>query len=185
MGAAAGASWRRWALGAAGLLLAVALPLLAVAARENPPTQDEPASRRGSAELLRAIELPRAAQDARAAGLTEPTLRETLELLQQHDVAAADAGAVFVAWVRLGSAAAATPLSTIVRERLDAGVRGPALAESLRSSARDPGTVVQTPPRPIQQVPRDSAGERRPLRDTARLLPPRDTTRLLPPPDAS
>ena len=169
---AAGASKRRWAPIAVGLSLAVALPLLAVAAWETPPVQEEPAVR-SSAELLRALELPRAAQDARAAGLTEPALRETLELLQTHGVAAADAGALFVAWVRLGSAAATTPLSTVVRDRLAAGVRGPALAESLRSSTRDPGTVVQTPPRPMQ-VPRDSAGERRPLRDTTRLPPSPD-----------
>ena len=172
MGGAAGAAVRRRVLVAAGLSLAVALPLLAVAAWETPPVQDEPAGRNPSAEILRAIELPRAAQDARAAGLTEPALRETLELLQEHGIAAADAGAVFVAWVRLGSASAATPLSTIVRERLGAGVRGPALAEALRASTRDPGTVVQSPPKPIQQVPRDSAGERRPLRDTMRLPPP-------------
>ena len=183
MRTAAGAPARRRLVVASVVLLAIALPLLAVAAREMPARQDDAAGARGSAELLRAIELPRAAQDARAAGLTESTLRETLDMLQQQGVAAADAGAVFVAWVRLGSAAASTPLATLVRERLEAGVRGPALAEALRSSTRDPGTVVQTPARPIHQVPRDSAGERRPLRDTARLAPA-DTARLRPPPEA-
>jgi hypothetical protein len=63
-------------------------------------------------------------------------------------------------------------------------VRGPALAEALRASTHAPGTVVQTPQRPPLQVPRDSAGERRPMSDTAKLPPRRpppgagvDTTR--------
>lgn len=185
-----------------GLVFATvaAAPLLAITARP-PALEQEAAGPSLGAELLRAIELPRAAQDARAAGLSESELRETLDALHLHGVTAGDARAVFVAWVRLGTASASTPLAAIVRERLASGVRGPALADALRASTRDPGTVTPQPPRPPLAVPRDSAGEPRPLSDTGRITPRpplavprdsagerrplRDTGRLRPPPDSA
>jgi hypothetical protein len=160
---------------AIGVVLLVIVPLIVLGwqTQSDTPAAGQAAVVSG-AEVLRAIELPRAAQDARSAGIAEADLQATLRMLQERGVRAADAREVLSAFLRLGLAARGEPLAPQVEQRLAAGVRGPALADALRASSRSlppPDSARQRAPRPLG-VPRDSAGERRPLRDTTQLPPP-------------
>lgn len=176
--AAGGAVSRRRARSVAiAVLFLVVLPLLVLGWQTQSDSSATPAGAAdvSGPDLLRAIELPRAAQDARAAGIDEPDLVASLTLLQGHGVSAADAREVFSAYLRLGLAARGEALAPHLEERLDAGVPGTALAEALRPLSRalpPPDSSKAAGTRPRLQVPRDSAGERRPLRDTGQLPPP-------------
>ncbi|HUF25488.1 MAG TPA: hypothetical protein VMM18_00805 [Gemmatimonadaceae bacterium] len=153
----------------AAITSVVALAALALVAAQRGDTAPQT-----GVDLIGGVELPRTAQDARGAGMTEADLAETLRLLQAHGVSPADARAVLVAYLRLGMPARGETLAPVVRGRLEAGVRGAALADAIRSVAPSQPAGAGQPPSGTLRLPPppDSVGERRPMRDTIQLRPP-------------
>lgn len=100
----------------------------------------------GWASILAALQLPALVTEARAAGITETTLRGVLDGLRERAVAADDA--VVVLREEVDAVHAGGPkdnFGAFVQGSLDAGLRGQALAEAIRAEHRKKGIGRRKP----------------------------------------
>jgi len=114
-----------------GIPIATVLLLLVTAAA----AQDTDAGRNDVKDrLLRAIRLPRTADEARQAGIPDDQVREAIDVVRGHGIDAGDAQLVLEEEVR--SVKENGPIDNFgafVRSRLDSGLRGRELAEAIRA----------------------------------------------------